>query len=186
MAKLLYVANVSLDGYVEDAAGTFSWTEPGEEVFRFVTDLVRPVALALYGRRMYETMAVWEADPRLGAQSALMADFARTWQAVDKIVYSTTLHSVWTTNTSLQRRFDPEAISEMVAAANADVTIGGAELASAAFAAGLVDEVHLLTYPVVVGGGKPAIATDDRIALRLEDEQRFSDGVLYLRYSVEG
>src|SRR5882672_4007647 len=104
MAKLIYVANVSLDGYIEDADGRFDWTEPNDEVFTFITDLVRPAGTYLYGRRLYETMAVWETQPALAAQSELMADFANVWQAADKIVYSTTLRVVSTANTRIERR----------------------------------------------------------------------------------
>ncbi len=107
MAKLIYVANVSLDGRIQDAHGRFEWTAPTDEVFTFITDLVRPVGTYLYGRRMYETMAVWEADPTLAAQSELRADFANVWQTADKIVYSTTLQAVSTANTRLKRASTP-------------------------------------------------------------------------------
>src|SRR5438270_648243 len=118
MAKLIYVANVSLDGYIEDAHGSFEWTAPTDEVFTFITDLVRPVGTYLYGRRMYETMAVWETQPALAAESPLMADFANVWQAADKIVYSTTLHAVSTANTRLERRFDPDSVRDMKTSAS--------------------------------------------------------------------
>jgi dihydrofolate reductase len=167
MAKLIYVANVSLDGYIEDAQGNMEWTAPSAEVFTFITDLVRPVGTYLYGRRMYETMATWETDPTLAAQSELMADFADIWQAADKIVYSTTLPAVSTSNTRLEPDFDPDAVREMKASATSDLTVGGPALAAHAFTAGLVDECHLFIYPVLVGGGKPAFAPDDRAQLDL-------------------
>jgi dihydrofolate reductase len=148
MSKLIYVANVSLDGYIEDAHGRFEWTDPADEVFTFITDLVRPVGTYLYGRRMYETMAVWETQPALAAQSELMADFANVWQAADKIVYSTTLHAVSTANTQLERRFDPGSVRDMKTSAASDLTVGGPTLAAHAFAAGLVDECQLFIYPV--------------------------------------
>src|SRR5215467_2742002 len=122
MAKLIYVTNVSVDGYIEDEHGSFDWTEPSDEFFAFITDLVRPVGTYLYGRRLYETMAVWETDPGLAAQSALMADFAHVWQAADKVVYSTTLDEVSTEKSRLERRFDPDSIHRMKAAANRDLT----------------------------------------------------------------
>ena len=143
MAKLIYVANVSLDGYIEDAHGSFEWTAPIDEVFTFITDLVRPVGAYLYGRRMYETMAVWETQPALAAQSALMADFANVGQAADKIVYSTTLHVLSTANTRLERRFDPDSVRDMKTSAVSDLTVGGPTLAAHAFNAGLVDEFQL-------------------------------------------
>jgi len=186
MGKLIYVANVSLDGYIEDADGNFDWSEPVDDYFTFITDLVRPVGTYLLGRRMYETMAVWETEPALAAQSDLMADFANVWQAADKVVYSTTLHAVPTANTRLERRFDPASIRDMKASAASDLTIGGPTLAAPAFSAGLVDECQLFLHPLVVGGGKPAIPSDTRILLDLLEEHRFSNGVLNLRYGVKG
>jgi dihydrofolate reductase len=185
MAKLIYVANVSLDGYIEDAHGSFEWTEPTDEVFTFITDLVRPAGTYLYGRRLYETMAVWETDPTLAAQSELMADFANVWQAADKIVYSTTLHAVSTANTRLERRFDPDSVRDLKTSAASDLTVGGATLAAHAFNAGLVDECQLFIYPVLVGEGKPAFPSDAGVRLDLLEEHRLDDGVVNLRYRVQ-
>jgi dihydrofolate reductase len=185
MAKLIYVANVSLDGYIEDADGTFEWTAPVDEVFTFITNLVRPVGTFLYGRRMYETMAVWETQPALAAQSALMADFANVWQAANKIVYSTTLPVVSTAATRLERRFDPDSVRDMKTSAASDLTVAGPTLAAHAFNAGLVDECELFVYPVLVGGGKPAFPRDARIQLELLEERRFEIGVVNLRYCVQ-
>jgi dihydrofolate reductase len=165
MAKLIYVTNVSLDGYIEDADGSFEWTAPNDEVFSFITDLVRPVGTYLYGRRIYETMAVWETQPDLAAQSELMADFANIWQAADKIVYSTTLPVVSTANTRLERRFDPDVVRDMKRSAASDLTVGGATLAAHAFNTGLVDECHLFVSPVLVGEGKPAFPSNARVQL---------------------
>jgi dihydrofolate reductase len=183
-AKLIYIANVSLDSYIEDAQGNFAWTEPADEVFAFITNLVRSVGTSLYGRRLYETMAVWETDPSFAAQSELMADFADVWQAADKVVYSTTLPAPFTAKTRLERNFEPEDIRALKASASADVTVGGANLAAHAFNAGLVDEIQLLVYPVFVGTGKPALPRAMRADLELLDERRFVNGVVYLRYRV--
>jgi dihydrofolate reductase len=185
MAKLIYVANVSLDGYIEDAHGSFDWTEPTDEFFTFITDVVRPVGTYLYGRRLYESMAVWETDPTLAAQSELMADFANVWQAADKIVYSTTLHAVSTASTQLERRFDPDAVRDLKSSAAGDLTVGGATLAAHALNAGLVDECQLFIHPVVVGEGKPAFRSDARIQLELLEERRFGNGVVHLRYRIQ-
>ena len=182
MAKLIYVANVSLDGYIEDAHGRFEWTEPSDEVFTFITDLVRPVGTHLLGRRMYETMSVWETEPALAAESELMADFAHVWQSADKVVYSTMLHDVSTANTRLERGFDPDAVRAMLTSAASDLAIAGPTLAAHAFKAGLVDECQLFVYPVIVGRGKPAFPSDASIQLDLLEEQRFGNGVVYLRY----
>ena len=186
MAKLIYVVNVSLDGYVEDAKGGLDWTDPSDEVFTFITDLVRPVGTYLYGRGMYESMGVWETQPALAAQSALMADFANVWQRADKIVYSTTLHGVSTDNTRLEQRFDPDAIRDLKASAAGDLTVGGSTLAAHAFDAGLVDECQLFIHPVLLGGGKPAFSSGARFRLELLEEHRFGNGAVYLRHRVQG
>ena len=185
MAKLIYVTNASLAGYIEDAHGRFDWTDPSDEVFNFITDVVRPVGTYLYGRRLYETMAVWETQPALAAQSELMADFANVWQAADKIVYSTTLQSVSTANTRLERRFDPDSVRDLKASAARDLTIGGPTIAAHAFDAGLIDECQLFIHPMLVGQGKPAFPSDARNQLELLEEHRFTNGVVNLRYRVQ-
>jgi dihydrofolate reductase len=182
MAKLIYASNVSLDGCTEDERGGVDWAPPDDEVFAFITDLMRSAGTYLYGRRMYETMAVWETDAALATQSELMGDFATVWQAADKVVYSTTLAAVSTANTRLERRFDPRAVHDLKAAASSDLIVGGPNLAAQAFKVGLVDECQLFIWPVVLGGGKPALPTDMRAELALLDERRFSNGVVHLRY----
>ncbi|MDQ7904390.1 dihydrofolate reductase family protein [Phytohabitans sp. ZYX-F-186] len=186
MAKLVYLTNVSLDGYIEDERGAFSWFPRDDEVFAFTTGLLRSVGTFLYGRRLYELMAVWETDAALAAQSDLMADFARAWQAPNKVVYSTTLAAVSTADTRLERRFDPAAVHQLKATASGDLTVGGANIATQAFRAGLVDECQLLVWPIVVGGGKPGLPTGMRAELELLDERRFRNGVVYLRYRPLG
>jgi dihydrofolate reductase len=187
MAKLIYGMNVSLDGYIEDAHGRFDWTEPSDEVFRFITDFMRSFGTYLYGRRLYESMAVWETEPALAEQSALTADFAEVWRSADKVVYSSTLEAVPTAHTRLERRFDPDEVRAMKSSATRDLSIGGASLAADAFDAGLIDECHLFVGPVVVGGGKPAFPGAARAKLELEllDTQRFDSGVVCLRYAVK-
>jgi dihydrofolate reductase len=182
MAKLIYISNVSLDGYIEDEHGSFNWTAPDDEVFTFITDLVRSIGTYLYGRRLYETMAVWETDPALAGQSELMGDFADVWQAAEKVVYSTTLDAVPTAKTKLERNFDHDSVRDMKASATSDLTVGGANLAAHAFRAGLVDECHLFIAPVLLGGGKPSLPSGTRAELELLDERRFNNGVVYLRY----
>jgi dihydrofolate reductase len=186
MAKLIYVTNVSLDGYIEDERGAFDWFPPDDDVFASTTDLLRSVGTFLYGRRLYQTMAVWETNAALAAQSDLMADFATAWQGANKVVYSTTLAAVSTANTRLERHFDPIAVHELKAAASSDLTVGGANLAAQAFKAGLVDECRLFVWPTVVGGGKPALPTGTRADLELLDERRFGNGVVHLRYRPLG
>ncbi|HUE07378.1 MAG TPA: dihydrofolate reductase family protein [Acidimicrobiales bacterium] len=185
MAKLIYIANLSLDGYTEDRDGTFEWAAPNDEVFAFITELLRPVGTQLYGRRMYETMAVWETDPTLGAQSELMADFASVWQASVKVVYSTTLHDASTAKTRIEHGFDTDGLRAMKTSATSDLTIGGPTVTAHAFDAGLVDECHLFVYPVLVGGGKAAFPSDANVQLELLEERRFANGVVYLRYRTE-
>jgi dihydrofolate reductase len=182
MASLVYIANVSLDGYTEDEQGDFRWTEPGDDVFTFITDLIRPLGTHLYGRRMYETMAVWETDPSLAGQSPLMTDFANVWKDADKVVYSTTLTAVSTARTRLERTFEPESVRDMKASATRDLSVGGPNLAAQAFETGLIDECQFFIYPLVVGGGKRALPRHLRAELELLDEGPFSNGVVYLRY----
>jgi dihydrofolate reductase len=182
MAKLIYSAIASLDGYIEDHDGRFDWAVPDDEVHGFINDLQRPVGTYLYGRRMYETMAGWETDHTLAAQSQFMRDFAQIWQGADKIVYSTTLENPSTASTRIERDFDPEAVRRLKASGERDLTVGGPDLAGHAFKAGLVDECQLFVAPVVVGGGKQSLPDGVRLELELLDQRRFGNGMVYLRY----
>jgi dihydrofolate reductase len=184
VARLIYVSNVSLDGFIEDEHGDFGWTEPDDEQFAFITDLIRPVGTYLYGRRLYESMAVWETDPTLAAQTERYADFARVWQAADKVVWSTTLDATPTANTRIERGWDPAAVRRMKDTADRDLMVGGANLAGQAFGAGLVDECHLFVGPAILGRGKPGLPSARRVDLELLDERRFGNGVVYVRYLV--
>ena len=184
MAHLIYTTNTSLDGYIEDMDGKFDWTDPSDEVFQFITNLIRADGTHLYGRRTYENMMVWETDPNLAAESPLMRDFAQVWQAADKIVYSRTLEAVSTRKTQIEQNFDPAAIRRLKESLEQDIHIGGAELAAQAFRSGLIDECHLFILPIIVGGGKPALPDNVRLELELLDERRFGNGVVYLRYRI--
>jgi dihydrofolate reductase len=185
MAKLVYSAIASLDGYIADKDGNFGWAVPDEEVHAFINDLVRPVGHYLYGRRMYEMMVGWETDPTLAEQSPLMRDFAEIWQAADKVVYSRTLEAVSTARTRIERDFDPEAVRRIKGSVGRDLAVGGADLAAQAFGAGLVDECHLFVVPVVVGGGKRSLPDGVRLEFALLEERRFGSGMVYLRYRTE-
>src|SRR4051794_26502945 len=171
---LVYSVICSLDGYIEDADGKFHWARPSEEVHAFVNDQERSIGTYLYGRRMYETMVFWETmdDP-----DPVMRDYAEIWRAADKIVFSRTLDEVSSDRTRLEREFRPEVIPDGTA------SVGGPGLAAAAFAAGLVDEIHLFVVPVVVGGGKRALPADLRLDLRLVGEDRFGNGTVHLHYA---
>jgi len=182
MAKLIYSAITSLDGYVEDKDGKFDWAAPDDEVHAFVNDLERPIATYLYGRRMYETMVSWETVSTVPEQLASVRDFAQIWQAAEKVVYSRTLQAVSSARTRIGRDFSPDAIRQLKSASESDVTIGGAELAGQAIAAGLVDEYHLFLNPVVLGGGKRALPDGVRANLELVSERRFKSGVVHLHY----
>jgi dihydrofolate reductase len=183
MARLIYSAIASLDGYTADAAGTFEWAAPGPEVHAFINDLEREAGTYLYGRRMYETMAVWETMDVSGEPQP-MRDYAGIWRAADKVVYSRTLAGPSTPRTRIEHEFDPAAILEMKAAAERDITIGGPGLAGHALRAGVVDECHLFLVPVIVGGGTRALPDDLRIDLELLDERRLEGGVVYLRHRL--
>jgi dihydrofolate reductase len=183
MAKLIYSAIASLDGYVADEHGRFDWAEPDEEVHAFVNDLERSVGTYLYGRRLYEVMVAWETLP-LDGQPPAVEDFAQIWRAADKVVYSRTLVTPASARTRIERDFDPEAVRRLKAAAARDVSIGGPGLAAEALRAGVVDELQLFVAPVVVGGGLRALPNDLRLRLELVDERRFGGGTVYLRYRL--
>jgi dihydrofolate reductase len=184
VGRLLYLAIMSLDGYVADDQGRYDWARPDDEVFGFVNDLERPVGTHLYGRRLYQEMVGWETIDTGAGQSPLMLDFARIWQAAGKVVYSRSLEAVSTARTRIERNFDPEAVRQMKARADRDITVGGATLAGEAIKAGLVDEYHLVISPVVVGGGLRALPGQVRVQLELLDERRFGNGVVHLHYRI--
>ena len=184
MARLIYSAITSLDGYIADEDGNFDWAAPDEEVHSFVNDLERPIGTYLYGRRMYEVMAAWESPRAIVDQPPVAHDFARLWQAADKIVYSTTLETVSSARTRIERDFDPDAVRQMKATAGRDITVGGPGLAAQAIAAGLVDDLHLFVTPIVVGGGTPSLPAGRHLKLELLDERRFGSGVVHLHYRV--
>lgn len=183
MSKLIYIANTSLDGYVEDEAGAFDWVNP-DEVHAFITELLRPIGTYLYGRRLYETMAYWDAP--LESYPPEHRDFARVWQKAGKIVFSRTLTTPTTRNTQVERDFDLEAIRKLKREAEPDMNIGGAELAGLALEADLVDECHLFLNPVIVGDGKPAFRAALRRNLELLGTRRFGTGVIHLHYRIRG
>src|SRR5215210_5192863 len=182
MAKLIYSAITSLDGYVADVNGNFEWAVPDEEVHTFINDLERPVGTYLYGRRMYEVMVGWETAHTLANQPPFMQDFAQIWQAADKIVYSKSLETVFSARTRIERDFDPEAIRQMKARAGRGIIVGGPDLAAQAIKAGLVDEWHLFVTPIVAGGGKQSLPNNVRLKLELLDERRFGNGMANLHY----
>ena len=179
MAKLIYSAITSLDGYTADEDGNFDWATPDEEVHSFVNDLERQVGTYLYGRRMYGVMVAWETMDDL---PPLLQDYAEIWKAADKIVYSRTLETVSSARTRLEQDFDPEAVRGLKAQAERDLTVGGSDLAAQATKAGLVDELHLFLTPIVVGGGTQSLPNDVRVELELLDERHFGNGVVHLHY----
>ena len=181
MAKLIYSVITSLDGYVADEEGNFDWAEPDEEVHTFVNDLERPVGTYLYGRGMYEVMRAWETMG-LADEPPFIQDFAEIWRAADKIVYSRTLETVSTARTRIERDFDPEAVRQLKAGAEGDISVGGPLVAAHAIKAGLVDEVHLFLAPVIVGGGKRALPDKVRLQLELLGERRFGNGMVHVNY----
>jgi dihydrofolate reductase len=183
MAKLIYSTITSLDGYVADEEGKFDWAEPDEEVHTFVNELSRPVGTFLFGRRMYEVLVAWET-PELADQPPYIRDFAELWRAADKVVYSKTLEKASSARTRIERDFDPEAVRQLKATAERDLAVGGPDLAAQAIKAGLVDEIHLVVAPVVVGGGTQSLPDNVLLRLELLDERRFGNGMVHLRYRV--
>jgi dihydrofolate reductase len=184
MGKLIYAANTSLDGYVQDEGGSFDWSVPDEEVHAFWNEHERHIGTSLYGRRMYEAMRVWGDDDWLTTEPAVVREYAEIWRDAEKVVYSTTLEAVSTTRTRIERQFDREAVRQLKETASSDLSIGGAALAAQAFRHGLVDECVLLMCPVLVGGGKPAMPRGVRLDLELLEHRRFSNGVIYVRHAI--
>jgi dihydrofolate reductase len=184
MARLIYTAICSLDGYVNDESGSFDWSAPDDEVHAFVNDLEREIGTYLYGRRLYEVMVAWQTMPTAGAPAAV-AEYADIWRAADKVVYSRSLGEVSSARTRIERDFDAEVVRQWKAGAPRDLSVGGPELAGAALRAGLVDECHLFLNPVVVGGGTPVMPGHLRVPLTLLDERRFGSGVVHLHYRLQ-
>ena len=184
MGKLIYAANISLDGFLEDETGAFDWSVPDEDVHAFWNEHEREIGTSLYGRRMYETMRVWEDDDWLAQEPAVVRAYADIWRDTDKIVYSSSLDDVSTARTTIERTFEPEAVRRLKETSRSDLSIGGAGIAAEAFRHDLVDECVLLLCPVLVGGGKPALPRGIRLDLELLDQRRFDNGVVYVRHAV--
>jgi dihydrofolate reductase len=185
MAKLIYSLLTSLDGYVADETGNFDWAKPDEEVHAFINSLERQIGTYLFGRKMYETMAVWETPELLPPVTPVILEFASIWQAAEKIVYSTTLQTVSTAKTRLERTFEADVVRELKAGATRDVAVGGPSLAAHAIRAGLVDEYHLLIAPIIVGSGNPFLPGKVPVKLELLDERRFDNGMVHVRYRAK-
>jgi dihydrofolate reductase len=184
MPKLIYAMNTSLDGYINDEQGNFDWTEPDEELHTFFNDLVRPIGTHLYGRRLYEMMSYWQDPEDLAEAQEYEREFAEIWQRTDKVVYSRTLDSPPTPRTRIESAFDPAAVRELKESADADLTVGGPTLATEALRAGLVDDLHQVIHPVIVGGGTPWLPDGLRLDLELLEERRFAAGPVHLHYRV--
>ncbi|GAB3520593.1 dihydrofolate reductase family protein [Arthrobacter monumenti] len=183
MSRLIYMIISSLDGYIADESGSFDWAVPDEEVLAFLNHQEESVGTYLYGRRMYELMHVWENDPAAAAQSPESANFARVWQAADKIVYSSTLPEVWTRQTELRREFDADEVRQLKDRATADINIAGPNLAAHAFRVDLVDEIQVMVVPIIIGSGK-AYYPRSKVPLVLREHRRFGNGMMWLRYDV--
>ena len=185
MAKLIYAALASLDGFVADENGNFDWAEPDADVHAFVNDLARPVGTMLLGRRMYDVLVAWETM-ETADEPAPIKDYAEIWRATDKVVYSKTLEKASSAKTRIERSFDPDAVRRMKEEAARDLSIAGPDLAAQAIEAGLVDEIQLFLSPIVVGGGTAALPKGVRVTLELLDERRFGNGTVFLRYRTKG
>ncbi|HBX76842.1 MAG TPA: deaminase [Acidimicrobiaceae bacterium] len=184
MGKLIYAINTSLDGFTEDVTGSFDWSEPDEDLHKMYNDLMHGVGVQLLGRRMYETMAVWETDPSFFEESEVLSDFAAAWQDSDKVVYSTTLTEPLTSRTRILPRFDAAEVRAMKESSSADLLVGGPELAAHALRAGVVDEILVSLFPVVVGAGKPAFPSDVHLDLEHVNERGFANGTVHAAYRV--
>jgi dihydrofolate reductase len=184
-AMLIYSMGVSVDGFIADREGAFEWTAPSDELFRFHLEKTRELGGFLCGRRLYETMLVWETDPSM-RDNELDAAFADVWCAIPKVVFSRTLDSVQG-NARLARASLSEEAAAALDATDTDVGIGGAGLAAAAIELGLVDELRMFRYPVVVGGGTPFLPpVTEHVPLDLTETRTFGSGVIYERYRRAG
>jgi dihydrofolate reductase len=188
MGKLIYLMTTSLDGYVADENGDFDWAMPSEEVHVFVNDIVRNVGTSLLGRKMYETMKIWDDIPAEGTSGSMdgpsqaMNDYAKIWRASKKIIYSTSLSDVAIANATLERAFDPNTVQDSVLESDKDFDIGGPHLAAAAIKAGLVDEYHQIVVPIIIGGGNHWLPKDTKTKLKLVDSRKFENGFVHLQY----
>ena len=185
MGRLIYAALTSLDGYVSDENGNFDWAAPDEEVHAFINDLEQPIGTYLYGRKTYETMAVWETPETIPDRTSAVLEFARIWQAADKIVYSRTLRTVSTSKTRLEREFRPEAVRELKSGATRDIAVAGPTLGAHAIRAGLVDEYHVFVAPIIVGSGNTYLPGNVRVRLELLDHRGFDNGMVHVRYRAK-
>lgn len=184
MARLIYSMLTSLDGYIEDASGGFGWAAPDEELHTYINHLYSLVGTYLFGRRMYEMMIYWETAHTIPDQPRFVLDWARQWQAADKIVYSRTLTDTQSGRTRIEREFDPRAVRRLKAEAEHDLAVSGPELAADALKGGLVDELQLIVMPVIVGGGKPFFLEGVGADLELASERRFGSLAVFLQYAI--
>lgn len=185
MGKLIYSMITSLDGYVADANDNFDWGTPDETLHTFVNEYASSIGTYIYGRKMYEVMVYWETAHELPNEPDVIHDFARQWQAAEKIVYSSTLQSVSSARTRILREFDPEFIQNLKVETDHDITIDGPHIAEHALRTGLVDEIHAFVSPVIVGGGNAFYPDDLRLDLELLEHRSFPNGVVFLRYEVK-
>ncbi|CAN5286941.1 dihydrofolate reductase family protein [soil metagenome] len=183
MAALIYSSFTSLDGYVADREGRFDWSVPDDEVHAYVNESLRRFGIHLYGRKLYETMRVWE-DMSLDDEPEVIREFAAYWKASEKVVYSRTLTTVSSARTSIADDFDPDEIQRLKSSADTDLLVGGATLGAEALRAGLVDEIQQFVCPVIVGGGLRFLPEDLELQLELIDSHRFAGGTVSLRYRV--
>jgi dihydrofolate reductase len=186
MAKLMYLMHTSLDGYVEDEQGDFGWTAPGEEVNTYINEVVSSFGTQILGRRMYDAMAYWEKEYAAHNHVQFHLDFAKQWQATEKIVYSRTLTEPRSARTRIEREFDPGVIQRLKAESASGISINGPELAAHALRAGLVDEVLMFVHPIMVGGGKPFFPDGVRAKLELIEARAYPNEVVAMRYAVRG
>jgi len=188
MGKLIYLMTTSLDGYAADKNGNFDWAVPSEEVHAFVNDQLRNVGTILMGRKLYETMKVWDDIPTEGTSgpmdgpSPAMNDYAKIWRDAKKVVYSTTLQEVAIANATIERSFDPHAIQKLVAESDKDFDIGGPHLAAEAIKAGIIDEYHQIIAPIVIGNGTAWLPKDVELKFELSGVRKFENGFVHLQY----
>lgn len=184
MGKLIYLVTTSVDGYFEDEKGKFDWTTPSEEVLEFVDSVLSNVGTFLLGRRMFETLRIWETIPVDGSNEG-MNRFAKIWKEANKIVYSNSFENVTTANTKIEHAFKPEELNKYINKSDKDFNIGGPQLASQAIKAGIIDEFHQIINPIILGGGSCWLPKEYQAGLELVELNKFKNGCVHIEYKLK-
>lgn len=184
MGKIIYTVLASADGYFEDADGKFDWAQPDETIHTFINNSEKMTSTLLFGRKMYDVMKVWEDFPGIRDMPDYIIEYASIWRKSKKIVYSKSLLKPETSRTVVRRSIDKDEIERMKELEDGNIGVGGADLASQLLSLRLVDEIHLYSFPVLVGAGKKWISTSEEVKLSKSGCREFENGVVLTTYNV--